>query len=148
MARYYQGRYVCQHPEKYRGNFDNIQYRSSWERSAMRWCDLNPDVIGWNSEEEVIPYRCSTDGEIHRYFVDLKIWFSTGKVVLVEIKPKSQTIKPPPPKRKTRKALNECLTYMKNESKWLAAMDYCQKRGYVFQIWTEETLKGMGMKLI
>lgn len=141
----YHGRYIPKNPHKYEGDLDNIQYRSMWERQVFRWCDLNPDIIKWSSEEVVIPYRCKTDGKPHRYFMDVKIKFRTGAVVLVEIKPKVQTQPPRERQKKTRKYLNEVYTYAKNVSKWEAAEQYAYERGWSFQIWTEDTLKQLGI---
>ena len=38
--------------------------------------------------------------------------------------------------------------YVKNISKWAAAEAWCKNHGYIFAIWTEETLKDMGIKLL
>ena len=67
-----------------------------------------------------------------------------NKTILVEIKPKKET---EPPKRpdKSRRYINESLTYVKNMNKWQAANDYCKDRGWEFQIWTEVTLVSMGI---
>ena len=61
------------HPEKYAGDPTNIVMRSSWETRFASWCDKNPSILKWQSEETVIPYRCPTDNKIHRYFVDFQI---------------------------------------------------------------------------
>jgi hypothetical protein len=67
---------------------------------------------------------------------------------LVEIKPKIQTKKPNKTRRKTKKYLKEVMTYAKNESKWLAANEYCKDRGWKFLVWTEDHLKELGIKLL
>lgn len=141
----YSGRFKPKNPGKYEGDVDNIVYRSMWEYQALRWCDLNDDVVKYSSEEVVVPYRCRTDGKKHRYFIDLKIKFRTGKTLIVEIKPKKETQKPQQRKRKTQKYLNEALTYMKNISKWDAADQFAYERGWSFQIWTEDTLQKLGI---
>lgn len=148
MSKTYKGKYKIKKPEKYKGDPSKVTYRSLWERQAFRWCEDQDIVVAWSSEETVIPYRCTTDNKVHRYFIDLRIKFSDGRTVLVEIKPKSQTTPPKTPKRKTRRYLTEVLTYMKNESKWKAASKYAKDRGYHFEIWTEDTLKGLGIKLL
>ena len=125
---------------KYRGNVNNIKYRSLWERNAFRYMDTASWVKWWNSEETVIGYICSTDNKAHRYYVDLTIRTTSGRTLLVEIKPSPQTR---PPKRKK---LNEALTYMKNVSKWKYATKFCEERGYEFQIWTEKELEAMGIR--
>ena len=72
----------------------------------MRWLDANPSVIGWNSEEVVVRYRCKTDGKMHRYFTDLFIRMKDVKCFLVEIIPKIQTVPPKKGSRQTKKYLN------------------------------------------
>ena len=93
----------------------------------------------------IIPYISAVDNNYHRYFVDLKLNMKDGSVVLVEIKPDKQT-RPPKSKRRTKRFISESLEYVKNECKWKAAKEYCLDRGWHFQIWTEHTLKQMGMK--
>jgi hypothetical protein len=39
-------------------------------------------------------------------------------------------------------------TYIKNTSKWTAANDFASYKGWKFQIWTEDTLKNLGIKLL
>jgi hypothetical protein len=148
MAKTYKGKYTIKKPKKYMGDPKNVTYRSLWERQAFRWCEDRDDVIGWSSEEVIVPYVCPTDKKAHRYFIDLKIKFSNGRTVLVEIKPKKQTTPPLRPKRQTKKYITEVMTYVKNEAKWKAATKYAKDRGYHFEIWTEDTLKQLGMKLL
>lgn len=150
MGNYYQGKYKPNHPEKYRGDTSNIVFRSSWEYKAFIFCDNNPSVVFWNSEEVVIPYRSPLDGRIHRYFMDLKIWVKSPdgslKVSLVEIKPFSET-RPPEKKQGKRKDifLNEVATWNVNDAKWKAARALCESQGWNFVIWTEkELLPNMG----
>ncbi len=147
MSKYYSGKFRPKNISKYKGDWREIRYRSHWERQVFRWCDTNNNVVSWNSEEVVIPYICKTDGKPHRYFVDLAITFSDGKKHLVEIKPKSQTLEPKK-RRQTKKYINEVMTYAKNISKWNAAEEWCKDNGWTFSIWTEDTIKGLGIKLL
>ena len=144
----YSGRYRVKNLHKYVGNASAVRYRSLWERQVFRWLDDNQSVLSWNSEEVVIPYRCKTDNKLHRYFMDLYVKFNDGKTYLIEIKPKKQTQPPKQPARKSKKYLNEVMTYVKNQSKWTAAESFAKDRGMTFQIWTEDTIKGLGIKLI
>lgn len=144
----YSGKYSVKNSSKYKGDPTRVVYRSLWERQVFRWLDFNDDVLQWCSEEIVIPYICQTDGKPHRYFVDLMVTLKNGETYLIEIKPKSQTIPPQKSSRKTKKYITEVLTYVKNESKWKAAKEYCQDRKWTFQVWTEETIKGLGIKLL
>jgi hypothetical protein len=128
---------------KYKGPADPI-YRSSWELKFFRWCDKNPNVVEWSSESVVVPYTSPIDGRAHRYFVDNVVKIKEGKEIikyLIEIKPKRQTIKPTSHGNKKKSTiLYESLTYVKNIAKWEAAKAWCNKRGYKFQILTEDHL--------
>lgn len=146
----YKGKYRPKNTEKYAGDPNGITYRSLWERKAMEWCDINPDVIKWNSEGVVIPYVCGTDGKPHRYYLDLAITFKNNKTILVEIKPNKQTQPPSAPKhpRGKNKYLKESLTYVKNVSKWKAASKFAKANDVEFQIWDEYTLNALGIKTV
>lgn len=143
-SKFHQGKFNPKHPEKYEGNPGLIIYRSSWELKFMNWCDSNPSVIKWSSEEFSIPYRCPTDNRVHRYFPDAKIQVVTSdnqvKTYIVEIKPDKQTRPPVPKQRKTKQFLYEVATWGKNEAKWKAATTWCKDRGYHFMIITEHHL--------
>jgi hypothetical protein len=104
--------------------------------------------VYWNSEEIVLPYVCETDKKVHRYYLDL--WFETqgGDTYIIEIKPKGQTKPPKTPQRKTRRYVKESLTYVKNQSKWKAASEFALDRGWKFEVWTEDTLKSLGIKIL
>lgn len=148
MSKYYSGSFRPKNQQKYIGDVRSIKYRSLWERQVFKWCDEHSDVVQWNSEETIIPYRCKTDGKIHRYFVDLYIKFKNGQSYLIEIKPKKQTLEPKKQSRKTKKYINEVYTYIKNISKWEAANEYCEDRGMIFQVWHEDILKSLGIRLL
>lgn len=145
MAKYQQGIFKPKFPEKYKGDASNIIYRSSWERACMNKFDLHSDVIQWSSEETIIPYRSPIDGRMHRYFVDffVKIRDRNGQIrtVLIEVKPKAQTVPPTPSKGKlTKRYLIEVQTWGVNDAKWKAARAYCKQHGYEFEIITEDNL--------
>jgi hypothetical protein len=127
-------------PEKYSGDPTNIIMRSSWETMFANWCDKNPSIVRWSSEETIVPYRCPTDGKIHRYFVDFKITVKEGKTFLVEVKPAKQTLPPVYPGRQTQRYLTESMLFIKNQAKWEAARNYCKDRGWEFKIITEKEL--------
>ena len=141
----YSGKYKPAYPRKYKGNPTNIIYRSLWERKFMDFCDHNNSIIEWGSEEIIIPYRCPTDGRVHRYYPDfyIKVKSRTGqaKKYIIEVKPKKQTQKPnEKPKRKTAAWKREVLTYIKNRAKWDAAEDFCEDRQMSFVILDEDHL--------
>jgi hypothetical protein len=117
-------------------------YRSSYELQFLKWCDRHPKITKVLYEKIVIPYVCKTDNNLHRYYVDCMIHMqeSTGlKKYLIEIKPFRQTIPPKPSKRKkTSTILEENLNYIKNQSKWNSAKQYCKKMGWRWCILTEK----------
>lgn len=144
MAKYHQGIYKPINPEKYLGDPTKIIFRSSWERKFMVWCDKNPAIIGWSSEETIVPYICATDNRPHRYFLDFKIKVKSKdgsvKTYLVEVKPLAQTQPPKYNGKQTKRYLNESMTFIKNQSKWKYAEKYCKDRGWFFRIITEKDL--------
>ena len=89
--------YKPSNPEKYQGNANNIICRSSWERRFCNWCDNNPNILKWASEEFSIPYVSPIDNRIHRYYPDylIEVKEVSGKIkkYVVEVKPKKQTHK-------------------------------------------------------
>jgi len=144
MTKYYSGKYKVINREKYKGDPDNVIYRSSWEIKVFSWLDNNKDVISWGSEEFCISYLSPVDNKIHRYFPDIIVKVRTQnndiKVMVLEIKPKKQTQPPKQPKRITKQFINEVATYGVNQAKWKAANEYCLDRGWEFRVITEDDL--------
>lgn len=140
----YSGKFIPKNPKKYIGDHTNIIYRSSWECKVMSWLDKNPDIVSWASEELIIPYVSPVDNRVHRYFPDFLVKTKTRdgslKTLLLEVKPKKQTIQPVPKKRVTKQFLNEVTTYAVNMAKWKAAREFCDDRKWEFRILTEEHL--------
>ena len=140
----YSGRFTPKNPKKYIGDSNNIIYRSSWECKVMSWLDLNDDIVSWASEELIIPYVSPLDDRVHRYFPDfvVKAKTKTGlmKTLILEVKPKKQTIEPQPRKRVTKQYINEVTTWGVNQAKWKAATEFCLDRGWEFKILTEDHL--------
>lgn len=146
MARYFQGKFKPLNPQKYLGDPTEIYYRSSWEFAQMRRLDQNPDVIAWNSEGLVIPYRSPIDGRMHRYFTDLYVERRNpdGSIsrTVIEIKPEAQT-RPPilkEGKRITKAYKKAVETWGVNQAKWKAARAFCESRGVEFVVLTEKEL--------
>lgn len=149
----YRGKFSPKNIEKYKGKTHNIEYRSSWEATMMRWCDLRKDVVKWNSEEVIIPYRSTADnGKKRRYYMDFWVKFDNGKEYIFEVKPFKETQPPEPPKRKTAKTrqrfLNEIYTYTVNQDKWKAAQVLAHKEGWIFKVLTEHGLRKLGMTIL
>lgn len=138
---FHKRKYKPINPSKYLGDHTNIIMRSSWETKFAIWCDKNPSIISWSSEETIVPYISPVDNRAHRYFIDFKIQVKTSegskKTYLVEIKPDHQTRPPVPPSRKTKKYITEVMTWGVNEAKWKAASQYALDRGWEFKILTE-----------
>ena len=143
--RYHQGKFHPQNPEKYKGDYKNIIYRSSWELKFMRYCDRNVNILEWGSEEFYIPYYDPTTRKVRKYFPDfiMKVKESNGSIkkYIIEIKPKNQTIPPiKTPKKRNKTFITEALTYEKNIAKWKAAKEFCDDRMIEFKIITEVEL--------
>lgn len=146
----YQGKYKPRNPSKYMGDPTNIIYRSSWELKLCSYLDQHPDVLRWGSEELFIPYRSPIDGKVHRYFPDFYVEQlnreKKKEKLLIEVKPKHQTMPPDTAKKMTPKGnisrtfLQEVRDWGVNQAKWKAAKEYCADRGIRFQIMTEEHL--------
>lgn len=140
----YKGKYRVINPKKYKGDIQEITYRSSWELRFMKWCDLNPSVLEWGSETVVIPYKSPVDLRIHRYFVDfyIKVRNKGGAVTkyLIEIKPEKFTKPPEIPERKTKRFIEEVFQYGINQAKWTAANEFCLDRGLKFLVLTEKDI--------
>jgi hypothetical protein len=139
----YKGRFIPKNPQKYAGDVSNIIWRSTWERQVMNWLDLSDNVVYWSSEELVIKYFSPVDNKVHRYFPDfiVKIKKRDGMVMthVIEVKPEYQT-RQPTQKKKTKRFIEESITYVVNQSKWKAAEEFCKDRGWVFQVLTEKHL--------
>ena len=143
-SKYQQGYFRPRNPEKYMGDSNNIVYRSSWELSFMQWCDKNPNILRYGSEEFSIPYYNPVKQRVCRYFPDfiMEVLETNGKKqkYVVEIKPKRQTVPPVQGKKKTKTYLNEMNTYAVNQSKWKAIQEWCDDRMIKFQLITESEL--------
>lgn len=146
---YHKGKFTdIKHPEKYVGDVTNITYRSHWERNVMRWMDSNESVVEWASEEIAIPYEHPIYQKRHKYYPDFYVKFKDGTVKVIEVKPDVQTKKPIEPKTKKQtnsRYVNAMITYVINMSKWEKATEAAKRNDFIFEIWTENTLKEMGI---
>jgi hypothetical protein len=144
MAESLKSKYKPSNPQKYKGDYNNIICRSTWERKFCRWCDLNESIISWGSEEFFIPYVSPVDNRVHRYFPDfiIKLKEQSGKVktYVIEVKPKKQTVPPIKKSRVTKSFIHETKTYAVNQAKWKAAKEWCDDRLLEFKIITEDEL--------
>lgn len=141
----YKGKFKPQNTKKYVGNPQNIIYRSLLERRFMVFCDNNPNVLKWASEELFIPYVSPFDNKMHRYFVDfiIEVKNMSGeiKTYLVEIKPHKQTRQPEKTQKKSKRTfLKEIHDWTINNKKWEAAQKFAKENNWEFKIITEKTL--------
>lgn len=140
----YSGRFSPKNPKKYIGDPTNIIFRSLWELRVMKYLDENPNVIEWKSEEIAIPYISPVDNRRHRYFPDfiVKVRRANGSThtLMLEVKPKAQTIEPKVQKKKTKRYITEVVTWGVNQAKWEAAKEYCLDKGWEFKLITEDNL--------
>ena len=143
IKRSFKGIYKPTNPKKYVGNPNNIVYRSLLERRFMVYCDTNPGIVNWASEELPIRYFNPIDKKYHRYFLDFIIKTDKNRKMLIEIKPSRQLSRPKPPKKKTKSYMRESFEFIKNKAKWSAASKYADDNGAVFKIITE---KDLGLK--
>lgn len=142
------GRFTCKNPQKYKGgDLSKIVFRSSWEKAFMTFCDVESDIIAWNSEIVTINYFDPVQNKNRRYFVDFQILTKNAdgstQVTLVEIKPYKQTLRPRANSRKSQKTMtDEANTYATNIAKWTAAKALCAEKAWKFTIITERELFG------
>ena len=142
----YSGKFTPNNPKKYKGDPHRITYRSLWERKFMVYCDRNPKILEWGSEEIIIPYILPTDGKVHRYFPDfyVKVKKNNGmtRKMIIEVKPKKYTVAPEQnPKRKTKSWVKDIYEWGRNSAKWKSASEYCKDRNMEFMILTEDHLR-------
>ena len=92
----YKGRYIPTNPKKYKGDPQNIIYRSLWERKFMVYCDTSKAILEWGSEEIIIPYISPWDNKVHRYFPDFYIKVkqanNSAKKYIIEINQRSSAL--------------------------------------------------------
>lgn len=144
-----QGYFRPKNPTKYKGNPNNIFYRSSWEFTVMSKLDENPLVLWWASEELSIPYYCPVEKRQRLYYPDFIVSrksATTGQIntFMIEVKPLAQTREPVKPdtkdRRKLRRFIRETFVYKNNIAKWAAAEEFCSAKGWTFTTLTEKQL--------
>ena len=149
MGKFMNGEYRVINRSKYKGDLNNVIYRSSWEMSYMFKLDTDVNVIEWSSEELIIPYR-DVNGVVRRYFTDFKVKRKVGDQIIteiIEIKPYKETIPPVLSEgAKTKTKIRQILTWDVNSRKWEAARKFCDRKGWIFKIVTEKDMPGVGRK--
>jgi len=128
-SRYERGFYKPINEDKYKKPLNTYmnkqefpEYRSSWEKKFMKWCDLNSEIEYWTAEPFAIEYISPKDNKKHRYFPDFLIKFKDGKKRLIEIKPQSQWNDPI------------------NVAKWESARKFCKFHNLEFVVLGQKEL--------
>lgn len=137
-------RYNPLYPEKYMGDSDNIIIRSSWELRVFEFCDKNPNILLWGSEEIAIPYMKPTlnGPKLAKYYPDLYVEYvdkDTNLIKeLVEVKPEKFTRASRARKQETKNFEN--MQYIVNMAKFQAASNWCERNGIKFSILSEKNI--------
>lgn len=132
------GLFTPKHPEKYLGDITKIRFLSSWEVRFMQFCDENPNVVSWGSEEFRIPYWNPIKNKTCNYIPDFIIKYkdSTGNLIteVIEVKPHSQAVIKP------KMSTYDQVQLVINHAKWTAAKAVCDSAGIRFRVITEQDM--------
>ena len=148
-AKWKNGIYIIQNPDKYILPKKEVHYKSSLEERMCFYLDNNVNVIKWQYEGYSIDYPKPIflggklhHVETHKYIPDFycEIKDKTGNVqkYFLEIKSKSASVRPIKPKHMTSKAsqryLQECALFAVNSNKWMTAKKWCEDHGIIFKM--------------
>jgi hypothetical protein len=137
MSKYANGFYQVINADKYIGK-KTPHYRSGWENTFMRFCDLNPAILQWASESIHINYRNPFTNKMTIYVPDfLIIYVDKGgaqHAEVVEIKPSTQTT------MEAARSTRDQAAAILNMCKWEAARAWCKAQGMTFRIVTEKDI--------
>ena len=140
------GRFIPKNPQKYAGNPNNVQFRSSWEVTMMKFLDSSEAVLKWGSEEIAIPYlkpvldaATGRPGvKVANYFPDFIVVYrdKNGAIQreILEVKPLKETLSE---KAKTN---HDKMALVINIAKWKAAEEFARRHGMKFRVITELSL--------
>ena len=137
MSKWAQGAYQILNPKKYVGS-GTPRYRSGWEHSFMRFCDLNDHILQWASEALTIPYRHPLTGKSTVYVPDFLITYrtrdNTVRAELIEIKPKKQSVV------ESKMSSRDRAVVAVNYAKWDAATKWARRNGMTFRVINEDQM--------
>lgn len=137
MAKYTQGHFTPQNPQKLVGNL-RPNYKSSWELRMMSFLDQHPNVIQWGSECIRIPYTNPLTGKQTVYIPDFLIKYAdkngNQRAELVEIKPKKETT------MEAAKSRRDKMFVILNTAKWTAALQFCARHNIQFRVLNEDSI--------
>jgi hypothetical protein len=132
------GLYTPLNPQKYLGDPSKIRFLSSWELSFMQFCDKNPNVIAWGSEEFRVPYWNPVKKTTCSYIPDFIIKYkdAQGNLIteVIEIKPLKESVVKP------KMSAYDKVALVINHAKWTAAKALCDAAGIRFRVLTEQEL--------
>src|SRR5574344_1387886 len=149
-SRLRQGYFKPKHPEKYKGDVNQIIYRSGWEFKFFKFCDENPMVLEYSSEPIGIDYWNSVTKKQAKDWIDgyMKTINKSGTIRewLIEVKPDKYIRPPEAPQRLTEKQtygyVRHAKMYLINTDKFKAAKAYAKAHNMTFGIITENFLFG------
>ena len=137
MSKYANGFYQIINPEKYIGK-KTPHYRSGWENTFMRFCDLNPAILQWASESIHINYRNPFTNKMTIYVPDFLIIYvdknGAQHAEVVEIKPSTQST------MESARSTRDQAAAILNMCKWEAARAWCKQQGMTFRVVTEKDI--------
>lgn len=132
------GLYTPKHPEKYIGDPNKIRFLSSWELRFMEFCDNNPNVISWGSEEFRIKYFHPIKKKVCDYIPDFIIKYKDMHeniiTEVIEIKPMKQS------QSSAKMSTYDQVQLVINSAKWTAAKALCDNAGIKFRVLTEQQM--------
>jgi len=141
MSKYANGFYQVINADKYIGK-KTPHYRSGWENTFMRFCDLNPAILQWASESVHINYRNPFTNKMTIYVPDFLIIYvdksGAQHAEIVEIKPSQQTT------MESAKSTRDQAAAILNMCKWDAARAWCKQQGMTFRVVTEKDIFANG----
>ena len=154
MGNFKKTEFITERLVGYVGKNNKITARSGWETTViiqLQRLARVKKIASWNSEEVVFEYHKSIENRTARYFMDMCVVHNNGDILLIEVKPFSQTIKPFFKKGMNDKQKiayqNAMNTFITNSDKWNTVMEWCENmnrkgtKKYTFQIWTEKPTK-------
>lgn len=137
MARTLSGEYSPINPDKYIGTYP-IRWRSTWELTICRMCDIHDSIYQWASESIKIPYYNPLTKRNTVYVPDFMVEFEDKnkkrRIEVWEIKPKKETFLTEARSERDKVALAI------NTIKWKAAQEWCNARGAVFRVINESSI--------
>lgn len=132
------GLYTPQNPEKYLGDIRKIRFLSSWELRFMSFCDTNPNVVAWGSEEFRIKYFHPIKNKVCEYIPDFIVKYkdAQGNLIteVIEVKPLKQAV------IKNKMSTYDQVQLVINHAKWTAAKAMCDAAGVKFRVITEQEM--------